>query len=82
MEAAAAALFDNAPEMGVEFGRASGDIDRCDGAAAIENGQKAIDGGGGHALRALRPGLDVTVVAGLIADFSNVDLQSRDLGFA
>ena len=71
----------HAAEIRIEFGRAAGDVERCD-APAFDEVEHQVGDLGRHLLGAVRPGIDVAVEARLVAAIADIDLQSIELAAA
>jgi len=72
--AARSRCSDEATEVPVEFGCAAGEID-CRDAAGVDDRKNEVDGFGVHLLRAVWPGIHMTMQAGLVTGVAEVDLQ-------
>jgi hypothetical protein len=75
VQAKAVGCSDESSEFGIQLGRSTRDVDGPDLRGLGQDGQDAICSEAGHALGAIRTGIDVAVRAGLIAVFSHVDLH-------
>ena len=69
-----AALFDKPAEVGIHFGGATGEVDGGDLVDADELESPLEDLFGHYFVFAVGTGIDVAVAAGLIAEFSEVEL--------
>jgi hypothetical protein len=61
--------------MWVHLWRPTGNIHRRDLRGAVENLQDLIHGGLAHTFGALGTGINMAMVAGLVADFPDIDLK-------
>jgi hypothetical protein len=72
-----AALFDQPAKVLVEFRRSPRDID-CRNISLSESPNALLCRFSGHAFGAIRSRIDMTVAAGLIAEFADIDLKDCD----
>ena len=72
---------DDVAEEWVQLGRAAGDIERGN-VARFEKPQARVDDFRRHDLGAIRAGIHVAMVAGLVAPLADVHLKHRDAGRA
>src|SRR5215471_13836302 len=72
-------LANNPQKVWIQLRGSAGDIHRGDGGAGREQFQDTLGDFARHDLRSLWTCLHVTVMAGLIAELPNVDLQGRGL---
>ena len=75
-DAGAPRALDHRTEVRVELGRAPGEVQRRS-AAHLEISEHEVDGLPVHRFGAMRPRVDVTVHAGLVAAVAQIDLQRR-----
>ena len=75
------ALFDQPTKIGVEFWRSTRDIDRRN-IGLSERAGAVLSCFAGHALGAIRPRIDMTMSAYLIAELANIDLKDGNPGGA
>ena len=71
------ALFNQIAKLRIHFGSTASNIERMNG-CMFEQSYDLFRCRSRHRLFAIRPGVDMTVRAGLIAGFTNVDLQHFD----
>ncbi len=75
--------------MYIEFRRPAGQVQRLQ-TALLQHRQHQIDGRAIHHFRAIRPGIDVAMLASLVAQIAEIDLQGiefftphrREIGLA
>lgn len=67
------------PKIWIQLGSATRDVDSVDGRAGLKKQQNSLRRAQGHAFGSLWTGLDVAMLASLVANLSHVDLNSRDL---
>src|SRR5688572_32611634 len=75
------ALFNQPAKIGVEFRRATRDIDYGN-VGLSKRADAVLRRFSGHVFRPVRPRIDMTVAAGLIAELADIDLKDRDSGRA
>lgn len=74
------AFFDQILEMGVHFGRPSGNVDRGYAGRPRQNLQHLIDRLFGHDFCSLGACIHMAMMTGLIAKLSDIDLQGGQRG--
>jgi len=67
--------LDQEAEVWIELGRATRDVDHLDHRAGLDEGDHALGDRALHHLGAPRAGVDVAMVAGLVAALAHVDLK-------
>lgn len=73
-------MFDQVLKMRIQLWGSAGDINSFDADTLMEQLNDAVDGAPGHDFRPFRPGFDVTVMARLVTELANIQLNGFDRG--